>query len=68
LALPSLRTSTDGVLICLRDETLNRTTEGHGPVVELTFALIAAHPESEIYAVDMKADDEAVEIDVVRLA
>ncbi len=65
----SLLTSTDGALICLHDETLDHTTEGRGPVVELTFSLIAAHSESEgSYAVDMKADDEAVEIDVVRLA
>lgn len=67
--MPSLLSSTDGALICLHDETLDHTTEGRGPVVELRFALIAAHSESEgSCAVDMKADDEAVEIDVVRLA
>jgi|GEM_PF-752605 len=92
-----VRRSKDGALVCIHDDTLDRTTDGSGPVTERTLAelqkldagtwfdpafrdtriptidevlsLIAAHPESKgIYAVDMKADDEKVEADVVRLA
>jgi glycerophosphoryl diester phosphodiesterase len=39
------------------------------PTIDEVLALVAAHPESAgIYAVDLKADDEKVEADVVRLA
>lgn len=92
-----VRRSRDGVLVCLHDDTLDRTTDGRGPVAEKTLAelqrldaggwfapsfrgfkmptidevlaLIAAHPASSgVYTVDLKASDEAVEADVVRLA
>lgn len=92
-----VRRTRDGVLVCLHDETLDRTTDGTGPIVEAAWSdvqkldaggwfapsfaglkvptidevltLIAAHPASRgVYAVDMKADDDAVEADVVRLA
>lgn len=39
------------------------------PTIDEVLALIAAHPASRgVYAVDMKADDAAVEADVVQLA
>lgn len=92
-----VRRTRDGTLVCLHDETLDRTTDGKGPVVERTPAeverldagawfapsfrgtrvptieavlrKIAEHPTSVgWYAVDMKAEDEAVEKDVVCLA
>jgi glycerophosphoryl diester phosphodiesterase len=92
-----VRRSRDGVLVCIHDDTLDRTTDDSGPVAGRTLSelkkldagswfspdfrdariptidevlgLIAAHPDaSGLYAVDMKADDEAVEADVVKLA
>jgi glycerophosphoryl diester phosphodiesterase len=92
-----VRRSRDGTLVCVHDDTLERTTDGIGPVAERTLAelqqldaggwfaptfrgariptiaavmkLIAAHPESAgVYAVDLKADDDTVEADVVHLA
>jgi glycerophosphoryl diester phosphodiesterase len=92
-----VRRTADGQLVCLHDETLDRTTDGEGPLGKRTLAevrkldagswfgkefaglqvptigevlsLIAAAPQSAgIYTVDLKADDDAVEADVVRLA
>ncbi|HWA99096.1 MAG TPA: glycerophosphodiester phosphodiesterase family protein, partial [Pirellulales bacterium] len=92
-----VRRSRDGVLVCVHDDTLDRTTDGHGavanrtlaelqtldaggwfspefrsvrvPTIDEVLALVAAHPASAgIYAVDLKAADERVEADVVRLA
>lgn len=92
-----VRRTRDGKLVCLHDETLDRTTDGTGPVVDRTSAeverldagawfapsfrgsrvptieailrQIAEHPTSDgWYAVDMKAEDEAVESDVIQLA
>jgi len=92
-----VRRSRDGVLVCIHDDTLDRTTNGRGlvtektlaelqqldagawfkpsfqgtriPTIDAVLALIAEHPASAgIYTVDMKAADEAVEADVVRLA
>ncbi len=92
-----VRRSHDGVLVCIHDDTLDRTTDGDGSVIDRTLAelqqldagawfgtsfrelriptidavlkLIADHPAAAgIYTVDLKADDEAVETDVVRMA
>lgn len=92
-----VRRTRDGQLVCIHDDTLERTTDGSGPVAEKTLAelrrldagswfadefhsakiptidevlaLVAAHPVAAgVYAVDLKADDAAVEADVVRLA
>lgn len=92
-----VRRSRDGVLVCIHDDTLDRTTDGRGPVAERTLAelqqldagtwfgssfrerriptidavlqRIADRPAAAgIYAVDLKAEDQAVEADIVRLA
>lgn len=92
-----VRRTKDGVLVCLHDDTVDRTTDGHGkvsdfsladlsrldagswflpqfagqriPGIEGVLALIAAHPEAKVWCtVDMKADDERVEQDMIELA
>lgn len=92
-----VRRSKDGALICLHDDTLDRTTNGKGraadfileelrkldagawfdksfageriPTVDEIFTLLAQSPAADVLvAVDMKADDDLVEADVVRLA
>jgi glycerophosphoryl diester phosphodiesterase len=92
-----VRRSRDGALVCLHDDTLERTTDGHGnvcehslaelqeldagawfgsafrgtriPTIDAVLKLISDHPAaSGWYAVDLKADDTSVEVDVVRLA
>ncbi len=92
-----VRRSRDGALVCIHDDTLDRTTDGRGPVNTRTLAelrqfdagswfasefqgtrvptidevlrLIATEPNvSGLYAVDMKADDDRVENDVMKLA
>jgi len=92
-----VRRTGDGALVCIHDDTLDRTTDGRGqvagrtlaelrkldagawfapefrglqvPTIGEVLALIAAAPQAAgIYTVDLKADDENVEADVVRLA
>lgn len=92
-----VRRSRDGRLVCIHDDTLDRTTNGSGkvseqtldelrqldagswfdpafageriPTLEEVFELVRKRQSSRvIVAVDFKADDDAVEADVVRLA
>jgi glycerophosphoryl diester phosphodiesterase len=92
-----VRRTKDGTLVCLHDDTLDRTTTGKGPVTEKTlvelspldagswfdpsfkgekiptieqlFRLIAAYPnKSGLFTADLKAEDENLERDIVRLA
>lgn len=92
-----VRRSRDGRLVCVHDDTLNRTTNGFGkvsdysleelrrldagrwfdpafageriPTLEEVFDLVRKRQSSRVLvAIDFKADDDAVEADVVRLA
>lgn len=92
-----VRRTSDGALVCIHDDTLDRTTDGTGPVsatsldelrsldaggwfapafvgtrvptVDEIMAQIAAHPAAAgLYAVDIKADDDEVERDLVAIA
>jgi glycerophosphoryl diester phosphodiesterase len=92
-----VRRTRDAQLVCIHDDTLDRTTDGQGkvaqrslaelrtldagswfapefrglqiPTIDEVLSLIAASPQSAgIYTVDLKADDDHVEADVVRLA
>lgn len=92
-----VRRSRGGRLICIHDDTLDRTTNGSGkvsdrtleelrrldagswfdpafageriPTLEEVFELVHKRKSKRVLvAVDFKADDEAVEADVVRLA
>jgi glycerophosphoryl diester phosphodiesterase len=92
-----VRRTKDGQLVCLHDDTVDRTSDGKGRVTDLTldqlrrldagrwfspefageriptidevFALAAAHRgKAVLLAVDIKAEDPAVEGDLVKLA
>lgn len=92
-----VRRSADGTLVCIHDDTLDRTTNARGlvaaqsieklrtldaggwfaaefrgaqiPKIDEVLALIAANSNQQgVYAVDLKADDDRVEADVVALA
>jgi glycerophosphoryl diester phosphodiesterase len=92
-----VRRTKDGALVCLHDDTLDRTTTGKGPLLEKTltelspldagswfdpsfkgeripaieqlFRLIRAYPnQTGIFTADLKADDEKLETDIVKLA
>jgi YVTN family beta-propeller protein len=91
-----VRRSSDGVLICIHDETLDRTTTGKGmvadqtlaelkkldagawfhadfreeriPTLEEVFALLAKSKVPVLIAIDLKADDDRLEADVVGMA
>jgi glycerophosphoryl diester phosphodiesterase len=92
-----VRRTKDGTLVCLHDDTLDRTTTGKGPVTEKTlvelspldaggwfdpsfkgekiptieqlFRLITAYPnKTGLFTADLKAEDENLERDMVKLA
>lgn len=92
-----VRRTKDGTLVCLHDDTLDRTTNGQGsvanktlteisqldagswfdasfqgekvPTIEQVLRLIRAYPnQSGLFTADLKAEDDALEADVVKLA
>lgn len=63
-----IRTTSDGKLVVMHDSTTNRTTEGQGPVKDLTFAQIESLDAGERFSPDFKGTRVPTFDQVLKLA